>query len=128
MPTSSSTSVHVRFLDAPAAVRRLEAAARALCERDANIAAVVLFGSLATGGATPSSDADLLILLRRDDRRVIDRVPDCSRPFEGLGLAVQVLPWTEGEVVARLAEGDPLAREVLRTGVTLAGRLQATPA
>ncbi len=127
MPTSSSTSVPVRFLDAPAAVRRLEALARALCDRDPNIAAVVLFGSLATGGATPSSDADLLIVLRQDDRRVIDRVPECIRPFEGLGLAVQVLPWTEDEVVARLAEDDPLAREILRTGVTLAGRLRASP-
>jgi predicted nucleotidyltransferase len=125
MPTSSSTSVPVRFLDAPAAVRRLEGAARALCDRDTNIAAVVLFGSLATGGATPSSDADLLVVLRWDDRRVIDRVPDCTRPFEGLGLGVQVFPWTEREVVARLAEDDPFAREVLRTGVTLAGRLRA---
>ncbi len=88
----------------------------------------MLFGSLATAGATPSSDADLLIVLRRDDRRVIDCVPECGRPFEGLGLAVQVLPWTEEELAARLAEDDPLAREVLRTGVTLAGGLQASTA
>jgi predicted nucleotidyltransferase len=123
MPTPSSDSARVTFLDAPAAVARLRAAAGQACARDPNIAAVVLFGSLATGGATPLSDADLLVVLRQDARRVIDRVCDYAQPFETLGLAVHVLPWTTAELASRLADGDPFAREILRTGVVLAGAL-----
>jgi hypothetical protein len=52
---------------------------------------------------------------------VIDRIPDCSRVFEDLGIAVQVLPWTEEELTARLADRDPFAAQILRTGKVLAG-------
>lgn len=124
MPTASSSSARVTFLDVAASVDRLRAAARRLCETDPTVVAVVLFGSLAQGSATPSSDADLLVVLRRDGRRVIDRVPDYTRPFEGLGMSTQVFPWTEPELAARLSGNDPFAREILRTGRTLAGGLE----
>lgn len=121
MPTASSSSARVTFLNVAATVARLRAAAEALRARDGNVAAVVLFGSLAHGTATPASDADLLVLLRRDERRVLDRVPEYSRPFEGLGTSTQVFPWTEAELAQRLADNDPFAREILGTGRTLAG-------
>lgn len=124
MPTASSSSARVTFLDVAASVDRLRAAARRLCETDPNVVAVVLFGSLAQGSATPSSDADLLVVLRRDQRRVIDRVPEYTRAFEGLGMSTQVFPWTEAELAERLAGGDPFAREIISTGRTLAGAVE----
>ncbi len=123
MPQPSSRSAKVTFLDAGAAVARLRAAAQQARSRNPNIAAVVLFGSLATGGATPSSDADLLVLLHRDPRRVLDRVADYTRPFEGLDIAIQVLPWSAAELLTRLREADPFAHEIISTGVTLAGTI-----
>ncbi len=123
MPTPSSDSAKVTFLDVPAAVRRVRSAAEQARASDPNIVAVVLFGSLATGGATPASDADVLVLLRHDSRRVLDRIPDYSRAFEGLGLAVQVFPWTAAELTRRLAEHDRFAREILDTGITVAGTI-----
>ena len=125
MPSTSSSSAHVTFLDIAATVERLRRAARHLVERDDNVAAAVLFGSLVTGGATPASDVDLLVVLRGDPRRALDRVPDYSRAFEDAGMGVQVFPWTEAELASRLAERDPFAREILATGVVLAGRLDA---
>ncbi len=104
MPTPSSDSAKVTFLDVPAAVRRVRSAAEQARASDPNIVAVVLFGSLATGGATPASDADVLVLLRHDSRRVLDRIPDYSRAFEGLG-------------------HDRFAREILDTGITVAGTI-----
>src|SRR6266545_3960980 len=50
MPTPSSDSAKVTFLDVPAAVRRVRSAAEQARASDPNIVAVVLFGSLATGG------------------------------------------------------------------------------
>ncbi len=123
MPTGFSPTVPVTFLDAPALVDRLRVAARQLAARDANVVAVVLFGSLARGTATPGSDADLMVILRQDARRLLDRIPDYTRPFEMPGLGVQVLPWTVAEVERRLAAGDSFAREILKTGVVLAGEV-----
>ncbi len=114
-------SAHVTFLDVAATVERVRAAAERLLATDPNVVAVLLFGSLASGDATPASDADLLLVLRRDERRVIDRIPDYSRAFEDLGIAIQVLPWTEQEMAERRAERDPFAKEILKTGKVLAG-------
>ncbi len=95
-----------------------------MCGENPNVVAVVLFGSLARGTATPGSDADLLVVLRADERRMLDRIPEFTKPFESPGLSVQALPWTEAELQHRRERDDPFAREVLETGVVLAG---ATP-
>ena len=80
-----------------------------------------MFGSLTDGTATPSSDSDLLVVLRADNRRVMDRAPEYAKAFEGLSLPAQVFPWTEAELSVRIADSDPLTVEILRTGKTLAG-------
>ena len=124
MPKPSSSSAHVTYLDVAAAVEELSVAAQGLCETSAHVTAIVLFGSLADGSATPSSDADLLVVLQNDQRRVIDRVPDYGRVFEGLSIPAQIFPWTEAELADRIADGDPLALEIVRTGKPLAGTLR----
>lgn len=126
MRNAFSPTAPVTFLDAEAVRARLRRASEALCARDSNVLGVLLFGSLATGTATPGSDADLLVLLRSDARRVVDRIPDYSRPFEMPGFGVDVWPWTQGELGRRLRGDDRFARELLETGLTLAGTI--TPA
>jgi len=64
-----------------------------------------------------------LVVLHKDHRRVIDRIPEYGRAFEHLGLAAQVLPWTRAELATRLAEREPFATEIVRTGKVLAGTL-----
>jgi predicted nucleotidyltransferase len=123
MPSEPSSSARVTFLDIGTLLQRLSAAARRLCADNRNVAAVVLFGSLADGTATPASDIDLLVLLRGDRRRVLDRVPDYTVPFEGLGMSVQVLPWTVEELLSRKERRDPWAAEILHRGRLLAGSL-----
>jgi hypothetical protein len=123
MPNGFSSTAPVTFLDTAAVVERLRAVAQRLCASDPNVVAVVLFGSLAHGTATPASDADLLVVLRSDARRILDRIPDWTRPFETPGLAVQVLPWTLGELNGRLAAGHRFAGEIVDTGMILAGTL-----
>lgn len=120
---SSSSSARVTFLDAGATIARLKQAARTLRDRDPNVRAVVLFGSLAAGTATPASDADLLVVLNQDRRRIIDRIVEYAQPFETAGLAPQVLPWTAAELHQRLGQDDPFAREIVTRGTILAGAL-----
>ncbi len=126
MPIASLSSAPVTFLDVPRAVEAVRAAAIRLRATDPGVVAVILFGSLADGTATPRSDADVLVVLREDGRRVLDRIPDYTRPFEDLDLSVQVLPWTRGELERRLAEGDRFAREIVERGRVLAGAIAFT--
>ncbi len=123
MLSKSSSSARVTFLDVRALVEQLAAAARRLCTENPNVVGVVLFGSLADGTATPGSDIDLLVLLRHDHRRVLDRVPDYTAPFEHVGMGVQVFPWTVEELMRRQERRDPWVAEILLRGRLLAGKL-----
>jgi predicted nucleotidyltransferase len=115
--TRSFGSAKVFWLDRDEALRRLhEAAERAIRDR-AEIRSIRLFGSLAEDRAVPGSDADVLILLERSERRWIDRPLDFIGYFEGVGMPVELFCYTEQE-----AKRTPLARRALEHGLPLARR------
>ena len=60
---------------------------------------VSLFGSLARGNYAPGSDADIFILLKEDARRFTDRIPEFLTHFSGVGLPVEVFPYTIKEIM-----------------------------
>jgi uncharacterized protein len=93
-----------------------DAVSRLLGQRP-GIREVWLFGSLARGDATPRSDADLLIILDRDDRRPLDRLPEFMRLLEGLRRPVDLIVLTAQEWKART--GSRFHREVASRGLQL---------
>ncbi|MDQ7857898.1 MAG: nucleotidyltransferase domain-containing protein [Armatimonadota bacterium] len=112
----SYDSVKVSWLNSGEALARLRAAERLLAEQG-DVAAVYLFGSLSEDRAVPGSDADLLILLERSQRRFLDRAEEFSRCFFGIGMPVELFCYTREE-----AERIPLARAAIDRGILLAGR------
>lgn len=66
MPEPYSTSVEVRFIDRDQVIRDLRAAAAEAKRAHPEIVKVLLFGSLVDGTWTADSDADLMILVRKD--------------------------------------------------------------
>lgn len=115
-----SISVAAIYLDREAVLDALRtAASRAMTERP-DIEQVILFGSFVSGKATPRSDVDLLIVLRhsRHPRR-IDRIPEMSRLFDSVPVAVDILPVTREELDQELASGNRFISRALQTGVVL---------
>ena len=82
----------VRFwrLNKDEVISRIRAWAETL-SNDPNVICVILFGSLARGDFTASSDADLLIILRTSGKRFDERIPDFLP--SGIGLGVDVFPY-----------------------------------
>jgi len=84
---------------------------------DKNILAVVLFGSLSRKEATPASDADILILLKdskeRFDNRIQEFLPD------GIGISVDVFPYTIEEFKRSLEENWGIGKFALNEGTVL---------
>ena len=117
MPSRSSSSSGVAFLDRGRVLAELRYAVTALVARRAGVREVWLFGSLARGNATPRSDADLLIVVDQDARRPMDRIPEFLLLLEGLGRPTDVLVLTAAEWKAR--EGTALQREVVMRGIQL---------
>ncbi len=112
-------SVRVWKRDHDAVLSRLQAWAEQLGE-DPDVLAVVLFGSLARGEATAASDADVLIVLR-DSREDFGGRIMRYKPV-GLGVGVEVFPYTLDEARRALGEGWGVVGVALREGRALFAR------
>ncbi len=111
----SYNSVKVFWLDTDLVLERLRTKAALLAGNPA-VKRVVLFGSLAEGRAVPGSDADILIVLDRDDRSVGDRIPGFMELFSDIGIGVDLFPYTLDEL------DNPVAKTALSRGVVLFSR------
>jgi len=117
----SCGSVRIAFLNREQAIAELAECAQQLLERDKRVIAVGLFGSLARGQALPSSDADLLIVLKAHPLpRWFDRIPEYTLAFQGTALPVEPFPYTKDELV-RLLSGPGFLRTAIREKIVLAG-------
>lgn len=113
-------NVRVFRLDQQGVIARLRARARSLVENNPDVLEVRLFGSLARGAAHPGSDADLFIVVRDGARPFLDRIPDLTRHFAGVGIGCDVIAYTDSERAAMAAHHDTFSRAVLDEGITLA--------
>jgi predicted nucleotidyltransferase len=120
MPETSSPSVRVFSLDMDAVVRRLRQLSAELLAQNVNVQRVMLFGSLATDSYSPHSDADLLVVVKQDERRRMDRATEFLLHFLPSDCPTDVLVYTEQEL--KREEDEPFLRHVLRGAVTLAER------
>lgn len=81
---------------------------------------VLLFGSLARGDYTGSSDADLLIITEKALVRPLDRYSDYLDPT--LPIEINPIVLLENECINRLREGDSFLSSAISQAICLAGR------
>lgn len=89
---------------------------------DRRVLAVGLFGSLARRQALPSSDADLLIVLREYPQACwFDRVAEYADAFAETSLPVEPFPYLYDELERMRTQGSMFLRTVLRDLISLGG-------
>lgn len=116
MPTASSASVQVFWLNREETLQRLRKAVMELTARYPEIERAILFGSLARGDAVPGSDADLLLILRESE------LPFPERSIRywpaDVGVGVDVFAYTREELEALLEADNSFVAQALREGIT----------
>ena len=113
-------SVKVFWLRQEELVEEILRSARRLGQSDENVLQIVLFGSLAERKAVPGSDADILILLKEDERGFMERVAAWQEKFS-LGFPIEVFPYTEKELDC------PIAVQAMKRGTVLFDRRKSKP-
>jgi predicted nucleotidyltransferase len=112
-----TTLVSSRFVDREAVVEALRRLAQRLLAQHDAIAAIHLFGSFATGTATPRSDADILVELASDDPVLREHLMEAAQSvFLEAPVPVEVFALAS----MRLKEARGVAGAVAREGVRLA--------
>lgn len=87
---------------------------------DSNVQAVILFGSVARGEATPESDIDLAVI---SSSTWDDRVELQDTVRQRLGNHCDVLVFTQAEFSRLAAAGEPVVTDIIRDGVALVGSM-----
>jgi predicted nucleotidyltransferase len=111
--TSFATS---QFVDQAAVVEALRGCAQQLMAQCADVVAVYLFGSFATGSASPRSDADVAVEIQDVDANLRRQVRDAAmKVFSSAPVPVDVF------VISSMEFGDDrgVAGCVAREGVRL---------
>jgi predicted nucleotidyltransferase len=96
--------------------------AQALLASRSDVQAVRVFGSFAQDRHVPGSDADLIIVLTQDDRRMVDRMPEFHRAFLDAPVPVEVFPYTAQELEEKKVQGNLFVQQALKESVQLAAR------
>jgi uncharacterized protein len=117
--TESFGSASVTWLDRQAARRAARDAAADLAASRPEVVGVLLFGSIARGDAVPASDVDLIVVLRASPLSFLDRIPFYTPAVPPL--AVDVLPYTEAELLRMSGAGHPLLARALAEGEWVVG-------
>lgn len=96
-----------------------------LKERQRDVVSAVIYGSASRGEADPSSDLDVLVLVRSDEAKapVYDALVEASPRLEtDFGLRLSPVVLTLEQARAQRAEEDPFTAEVLRDARRICGR------
>jgi len=102
MPRSFSNSAAVRFLDREKVLTDLRRAAAEARAARPEIVRVLLFGSLVRGNWTADSDADLIVVVRREFPEILDR---SSYQIHTRSIPTDTLVYSETEFAGMA--GDP---------------------
>jgi len=108
----SLNSVRVFWLQQGKLIEEIRKLALRVGAENHDVKEIVLFGSLAQQRGVPGSDADLLIVLWKDDKPFPERISAWLAKFD-LDFPVEVFPYTVDEL------DNPLAQEALSTGMKL---------
>lgn len=114
MPRKLLNLQGARFLDREKVINQLKKLARTAKKKNKNILKIILFGSLAKDSYIATSDADILILIKRDSRRPADRIPDFIPYFLSAEVSTDLFPFTEQE-----AKKNSLAQRAMKEGIPL---------
>ncbi len=105
-------SVRVFWLEQDQLIKKIHQAARKIGKNDPNVKKIILFGSLAEKRGTPGSDADILIILKKEETPFIERMGEWLKRFS-LNFPLEVFPYTENEL------HNPIAQSALKNGIIL---------
>ena len=122
MLKKSYDTVKIKFLNRDKVIRKLKHIAGGIIEENPKVMEVSLFGSLAKGNYTGRSDADILIVLKEDSRRFIDRIPPYLAAFLYADVPVDVFPYTEEELKQLGKEKNSFIKRILDEKITLLKR------
>ena len=114
MPNLFFRSSKPRFVDNKKIIREFKKLGGDLAKKNTNIESIYLFGSYAQGNAGLRSDADIMVILKQDKRKMLDRLDEFILEFSDGPVPVDVLVYTQAELSQALKEKNHFFTEAVK--------------
>lgn len=101
------------FVNEKEVIENLRSISGFLKKREKKVRSIYLFGSYAKGKAGFRSDADILVVLSKDDRRMKDRLDEFILEFSDALVPVDVLVYTEEEIKREIGKGNKFLHDAI---------------
>ncbi len=121
MQKKSYDSVKIKSLSKKKVLKELKHIAKMVIKENPNVMELSLFGSLANEDYTGISDADILIILRKDSTRFIDRIPPFLARFLDVSIPIDIFPYTEDEI-SKMGKDNYFIKNIQNEKIVLAKR------
>ncbi len=108
----SLNSVKTFWLEQEKLIKEIHRIASRVGQENQNVLKIILFGSLAERRGVPGSDADILIIIKKDDKPIIDRISEWSEKIQ-VNFPVEIFPYTEKEI------NNSIVKEAMKKGIIL---------
>jgi len=108
----SLNSVKTFWLEQEKLIKEIHRIASRVGQENQNVLKIILFGSLAERRGMLGSDADIIIILQKDDIPFMDRIPEWSEKIK-INFPVEIFPYTEKEI------NNPIVQEAMKKGIIL---------
>lgn len=103
-----------RFINKEEIIEKFKNMAKNLTEKNKNISKIYLFGSFAANSYTVRSDADILVVLKHDNRKILERTDEFLLYFSDGPVPVDVVVYTETEMEKMIKEGNSFVKKALK--------------
>ncbi len=110
----------IKFINKDEILEVLQILAKQVLAEKENVLEISLFGSLVRGNYSPRSDADIYILLKKESKTFMDRIPEFLDYFSNVGLPVEVFPYTTEEI--EKFRDNPFIQTIQKEKLVLANR------
>jgi predicted nucleotidyltransferase len=114
MPRIFFPSSKPRFVNKEEVVLSIKKLAIKVAKKNKNVKEIYLFGSFPKGDYGIYSDADILVVVKEDERRMIDRLDEYLLAFSDASVPVDVLVYTEEELSRAIESGSFFIRNILK--------------
>ena len=102
------------FIDKEKIIGEFKAISAEIARKNKRVESVILFGSYANNNAGTRSDADILVVLLKDERKMLDRLDEFMLAFSEGPIPVDVFVYTKDEITKALETNNSFITQALQ--------------
>ena len=110
----SLNGVKIYSIDKEKLEKKLEEISKKIKKEKLEVEKIIVFGSFAKGNYTPFSDVDIAIIVRKSNKKFLERQDEFIEYFDDVEIDVNLIIYTKEEFEKLIKERNSFVKEILK--------------